>query len=85
MKDNQPKGYKANPTIKIQERILGVIRNSENPVSITGISKISGAGFNETKASVKFLGSLGVLETIVSASGVTLVQIKNQGAKNATA
>jgi len=68
----------ANPTIETQNRIIEVIKNSNNPISLTAISKLSKKGFNEVKASVNFLTRLGVLELIISSGNSTFVILKKQ-------
>lgn len=68
----------ANPTIETQNRIIAVIENSNKPISLTAISKISKKGFNEVKASVNFLTRLGVLDLIISSGNSTFVILKKQ-------
>lgn len=69
---------KANPTIETQNRIIEVIENSNKPISLTAISKLSKKGFNEVKASVNFLTRLGVLDLIISSGNATFVILKKE-------
>jgi phage FluMu protein gp41 len=69
---------KANPTIETQNRIIEVIENSNKPISLTAISKLSKKGFNEVKASVNFLTRLGVLDLIISSGNSTFVILKKE-------
>jgi hypothetical protein len=69
---------KANPTMKVQEKILEVIENSKNPISITSISKLSKTSYYQTKVSIDFLYRLGVLDLIISSGNSTFVILKKQ-------
>lgn len=69
---------KANPTIETLNRIIEVIENSNKPISLTAISKLSKKGFNEVKASVNFLTRLGVLDLIISSGNSTFVILKKE-------
>ena len=79
MKENKILQNKANPTIRIQERIINVIRKSEKPISLTKISELSKTGFNETKNSINFLHKLGFIDIIVSTGNITFVILKKTG------
>jgi len=69
---------KANPTMKVQEKILEVIGKSKNPISITSISKLSKTSFYQTKVSIDFLYRLGILDLIISSGNSTFVILKKQ-------
>ncbi len=69
---------KANPTMKVQEKILEVIEKSKNPISITSISKLSKTSFYQTKVSIDFLYRLGILDLIISSGNSTFVILKKQ-------
>jgi len=68
---------KANPTMKVQEKILKVIELSKNPISITAVSKLSKTSFYQTKVSIDYLYRLGVLELIISSGNSTFVILKS--------
>lgn len=73
---------KANPTISTQEKILEVIRNEENPISLTEISKRSNTSFYQTKFSIEFLSSLGIVKLIHTSNNQTYVVLNKQGDGN---
>jgi hypothetical protein len=58
--------WKANPTLRVCERVLRVIRDSQKPIALTRVSKISKAGFYETKTAVDFFIKLGVLRKVLA-------------------
>jgi len=74
---------KANPTIRIQNRIIEVIKKSKRPMSITAIAKKANTGFNETKRSIDFLYKLKVIDLVISSGNSTIVILK-RGEQNAT-
>lgn len=76
MKDKSLLKYSANPTIRTQKKVMEVVENSDNPISLTAISKLSKSGYNEVKASVLFLAKLGVFDLITSTGKTTFVLIK---------
>jgi Fe2+ or Zn2+ uptake regulation protein len=63
----------ANPTQKTQEKVLEVIRKSENPMSITAISDATGSGLYAVQKTINFLKGLGIIKTITSSGNTTLV------------
>jgi predicted ArsR family transcriptional regulator len=65
------RGY--NPTRKTQERILKVVQESSSPLSLTGIAKKLTLDLNQVKGSIEFFEKLGILQTIKSQGGTTLV------------
>jgi len=69
---------KANPTMKVQEKILGVVENSKNPISITSLAKLSKTSFYQTKVSIDFLYRLGIVDLIISSGNSTFVILKKQ-------
>lgn len=82
MKELIPLKDKANPTKETQEKVLEVIKRTEKPLTITGVAQQSGVGFYQTRVSIDFLKSLGVLETIKTEGNVTIVFLKkNEGEK----
>lgn len=69
---------KANPTMKVQEKILEVVENSKNPISITSLAKLSKTSFYQTKVSIDFLYRLGIVDLIISSGNSTFVILKKQ-------
>ena len=75
----------ANPTQRIQEEILEVIKKSETPLTITSIANKSGKGYYETRMTIEYFRKFGIINTIVSSGNVTIVQLNKPIIQNATA
>jgi len=63
-----------NPTIKTQEKILEIVKNTFSPMSFSSIARESKKGFGEVKMSIEFFQKLGIVELIVSNEKITLVK-----------
>jgi predicted ArsR family transcriptional regulator len=73
----------ANPTRKTQEKILKVLKDTPETQTITSLAEKTSLNTNQVRASIEFLEKLGILRTIVSSKGTTLIQLNE--VKNATA
>lgn len=68
---------KANPTIRIQEKIIGILEETKNPIAISNLSKKAKTSYYQTRESINFLERLGIVVLIVSeGSNSILVQLK---------
>lgn len=63
----------SNPTIKTQEEIFEVIEKSKEPLTISAIARETNKSISQVKSSVQFFVKFGVLITITSSGGTTLV------------
>jgi len=75
---NATKSKRANPTLRIQEKIIATLSDIKRPIAISNLSRKSNCSYYQVKSSIEFLEKLGVVTLITSeGNNCILVQLKS--------